>query len=236
MGSDRAALARVPGLRFARLLGTGRGSDLSLGADLRRWARFAVWEDEAAFRAFEDGAWRTRERRLASESCTLLLSPLRWRGTWGGRDPFGTPSFADPPPGPLAVLTRGTIKPRLARAFWASVPSSQAGLHDHAGLVASLGVGEAPLLYQATFSVWRDAQSVRDFAYKRGGHREVIAKTRELGWYAEEMFARFAVRSVDGTLDGRDLAPLCYNPGPGRNAVAREQREESPGTTGRDAS
>lgn len=236
MGSDRAALARVSGLRFVRLLGTGRGSDLSLGADLRRWARFAVWEDEAAFHAFEATEWRARERRGASETCTLLLRPLRWRGTWSGRNPFGTPPFADAHDGPLAVLTRGTIKPRLARAFWASVPSSQAGLHDQPGLVASLGVGEAPLLYQATFSVWRDAASVRDFAYKQGGHREAITRTRELGWYAEEMFARFAVSDVVGTLNGRDLAFLCYNSGPGRNAVAREQREESPGTTGQDAS
>jgi hypothetical protein len=32
---------------------------------------------------------------------------------------------------------------------------------------------------------------------------EAIRRTAEVGWYAEELFARFAVLSVEGTFDGR---------------------------------
>ena len=206
MGGDRAHLRGVPGLRFARLLGTGRGSDLTLGADLTRWARFAVWESGAALELFERSPWRRRELGRIAESYTAVLRPLRWHGRWGGEEPFGTASFDAAPAysGPLAVLTRATIRPRFLRAFWAAVPASQVGLARNPDLLASIGVGEAPLVMQATFSLWRSAAAVRAYAYRGGGHRAAIGQTRELGWYGEELFARFAPLDSWGSWDGRD--------------------------------
>ncbi len=68
MGLDRSVLASTPGVRFWRLLGTGRGSDLTLGADFSRWARFVVWSSREAFEAFEASGWRAREEASAAES------------------------------------------------------------------------------------------------------------------------------------------------------------------------
>lgn len=205
MGTDHLHLRGVPGLTFYRLLGTGRGADLTLGADLRRWARLAVWSSRAALERFEASPWRRWEARLVDESYTLVLRPVRWHGRWGGVEPFGPAAAGgEDTGGPLAVLTRATLRPARLTAFWGAVPTSQQGLHGRPGLLASLGLGEFPLLHQATFSLWRDAASMRAYAYGQAGHREVIARTRREGWYREELFARFAILAAGGSWDGRD--------------------------------
>ena len=47
-------------------------------------------------------------------------------------------------------------------------------------------------------SVWRSAADVVRFAYRRPVHAAVVARTAEVGWYAEELFARFRVLCIDG--------------------------------------
>jgi hypothetical protein len=66
-----------------------------------------------------------------------------------------------------------------------------------------VGIGEAPVGLQGTFSLWEDAAALVDFAHRRGPHRDVIARTAAEGWYAEELFARFRVLAVEGTFAGR---------------------------------
>ena len=48
---------------------------------------------------------------------------------------------------------------------------------------------------QGTFSIWKNEASINDFAFKEAAHALVIRKTHEIGWYSEELFARFEVIS-----------------------------------------
>ncbi|MGW5673298.1 monooxygenase, partial [Micromonospora sp. NPDC003776] len=90
------------------------------------------------------------------------------------------------------------LRPRRAATFWRAVPPVAAALHAAPGLLARFGVGEAPLGWQGTVSVWRDPADLVAFAYRHPEHRAAITRTPTEGWYAEELFARFAVRDVVG--------------------------------------
>ena len=57
---------------------------------------------------------------------------------------------------------------------------------------------------QGTFSLWRDNAALTRYAYSGPAHLEAIRRTGEVGWYAEELFARFEVLGTRGTVAGRD--------------------------------
>ncbi|WP_239513601.1 spheroidene monooxygenase [Streptosporangium sp. 'caverna'] len=208
MAFDRPVLRSTPGLSFWRLLGSGRGTSMSLGADLRRWALFAVWREERALEEFlKSSPVAARWRREARESWQVRLTPLTSRGRWGGVEPFGPGIGGTPGPdpgGPVAVLTRASIRPSRLVPFYRSVPGVDRLLREQDGCLASVGVGEWPLARQATFSLWRDAGAVRDFAYRGHAHRGVVGRTRAENWYSEELFARFVPYGSEGTWNGAD--------------------------------
>ena len=204
MATDRPALRGTPGLRFAKLLGTGTGRTFTVrDADPRRWGLLAVWDDEAAAAAFEGSPVIRRWQRLADEQWSARLRPLAARGHWAGREPFGRPRPARWE-GPVAAVTRARLVARKAVRFWSAVPPVSADLHESPGLRFALGIGEAPVGLQDTFSVWDSAAALNAFAYDRAPHAAVIRRTEQERWYAEELFARLALISAEGTVTGRD--------------------------------
>ena len=209
MGLDRRHLARTSGLLFWKLLGTGSGTTFTLrDGDPRRWGLLAVWARPEALADFERASptavgWG----RIAAERWRAELVCLRSRGTWAGQTPF-VPEPTAAATGPVAAITRARLRPARMRSFWSAVPPVAVDAAGAPGLCYSVGIGEAPIGLQGTFSLWSSAQALSDFAYRGAAHRAVIARTEPERWYAEELFARFTVQSAEGTIAGRD--PLAH--------------------------
>lgn len=204
MGLSRPRVAGAGGLRFWKLVGSGRGAGFSLNPNWSRYGLVAAWESPDAAAEFLDRSRFIEDVRAhADEVWTVRLRPVSAHGAWSGTNPF-LPLSPKQTGGPVAVLTRATIRWRRLASFWSAVPSSSRAIEGAGGLVASIGIGEAPFVRQATFSVWRSQTEMQAFAYSSPAHRDVIRRTRDERWYAEELFARFAPVASEGTWDGRD--------------------------------
>jgi hypothetical protein len=203
MGFATPSLQRTPGLQFWKLLGTGHGSGFSLRPNWSRYGLLAVWEnDEAARKFFAESDLMVRYRDHADEIWTVHLLALQARGAWSGVNPFLTAAERKTE-GPVAVLTRATIHWRRLRAFWREVPATSRALAQAEGRIASIGIGEAPFVRQATFSLWRNAADMQAFAYRTAEHQKAMRRTRAEKRYGE-LFARFIPVYSEGNWNGRD--------------------------------
>lgn len=203
LGLDRPRLGRVEGLVFWRLLGTGNGSNTGPGADSRRTALFAVWENEADLDRFLSDHRIAQRWERAEEQWSVRLRRLGGHGMWRGVDPLDGMEVGDRT-GRVAIITRADVRRAAWRAFGAAGKEVDAELHSAAGLIDVVGIGEAPVGRLATFSLWESMDAARAYAYSMPRHRQVIDETRAGDWYAEEMFARFEPYGSSGTWAGRD--------------------------------
>jgi heme-degrading monooxygenase HmoA len=206
MGTSPGTLQKVAGLQFFQLLGSGAANGFGFLPNFDRYGFMAVWADEAAAQAFFEShpLWAKYQAR-SRETWTAELAPLRSHGLWNKVNPFDykaeLPTLLDEA-GPVAVLTRASIRLTKAPRFWRYVEPTSRVLATTPGVQLAIGLGELPLVRQATFSVWESVAAMQQYAYRDAGHREVIQLTRRENWYSEELFARFRVLRSTGTVDG----------------------------------
>ena len=208
MGAARFVLPRLDGLQFWKLCGSGTGEGFTPRPNWGTWAILCAWDSrdlaEAGLARKPFTSWRAK----ADESCTLFLEPYAARGQWAGVAPFA-PEGPGPEDGPIAAMTRATVKPAHALRFWGRVPDISARVGSDPNVIFKIGIGEVPLLHQVTFSVWPDADAMAAFA-RRGAHAAAIQAVRDQGWFNEELYARFRVSGTQGIWQGRaPLAPIA---------------------------
>ena len=196
------ALRGVRGLRFSRQLGSGYEGGFGVRPSGTRQGLFLAFDDESAADAFARSPLADAYRRHAREICLVKLAPYSARGSWGGTTL--TPGAVAPSSGPVAALTRASIRPLKAARFWTHAPKSQLQLESAQGCRLAVGLGEAPLFRQATFSLWDSLEAMNAYA-RTGAHQEAIRQSMGGDFFSESMFVRFVPLSVQGTWKGRTL-------------------------------
>jgi hypothetical protein len=179
------------GAAWAALGGDTARIDLTPLSSRGRWSGTTPFGDRIPRRTAPAGPARGR----APAETPLAETPS------AGPAPVGTPAagpaYGDQA-GAVLALTRARLRPSRVLTFWRAVPPVARELAAAPGLLARFGVGEAPIGWQGTVSLWRGAADLTRFAYRQPEHRAVIARTPLARWYAEELFARFAVRDISG--------------------------------------
>ena len=200
-------LIQVPGLCFAKVLGSGQGGGFGVVPSRSHQGLFLSFDGETAARDFvAHSPVLQRYRARAQECCVAVLRASSSRGSWSGRhlEVSAQPLTAGTASGPLAALTRASIKPLRARAFWRLSPAAETALAQAPGCRLAVGLGEMPLLRQATFSLWNSVAAMDAYA-RSGAHQAAIRASYGGAHFSEAMFVRFVPLLVQGTWQGQSL-------------------------------
>jgi hypothetical protein len=197
----RLLLRGVNGLLLAKALGTGHEGGFGLRPSGSRQGLFALFDSEAAADEFlGDSPVVAGYAQRSDEFLLIKLRATSSRGSWSGQHIVTTAlGTAD---GPVASLTRASIKPWRAARFWRHSPPSEQALQQADGCQLAVGLGEAPVLRQATFSVW-DSQAAMDAYARSGAHLQAIRAAAAGGFFSESMFVRFVPLLMQGRWRGR---------------------------------
>ena len=197
----RFPLRHVAGLRFSKLLGSGHEGGFGLKPSASRQGLFLLFDDTARADAFlQHGPLMAAYRARAQEFFYCKLIACSCKGSWAG---VSLPVEAAPPEqGPIAALTRASIRPSKALAFWRNSPAAELSLASAQGCRIAVGLGEAPFFRQATFSIWDSVHDMNRYA-RSGAHLQAIQAASQQGHFAESMFARFVPVAAQGVWKGK---------------------------------
>ena len=159
MGRSPILQKKINGLTFFKPLGTGSGNGFSIKPDFSTFGFLAVFKSEELAKEFL-GTDVVKEYTQTTVSYShVLMRTVKSHGEWSKLKPFESSVEYDKTK-PLAVITRATIKPKLAYQFWKNVPAVSKSMDKYDELIFSKGIGEFPLLMQATFSLWSSAEAM----------------------------------------------------------------------------
>ena len=198
----RLAMRSVPGLVMSKVMGSGDGGGFGLKPSSSRQALFCLFTDETSADAFLKSSTARAYEQRSQEFCSAKLRAYSCKGAWSGQTIAVTADAPDSGCGPIATLTRASIRPMSALRFWRMQPASEVSLNAASGCLLATGVGEAPFFRQATFSLWASTAAMDAYA-RTGAHLAAIRAAHDGAFFSESMFARFIPLSLAGRWRGR---------------------------------
>jgi len=197
-------LQGVPGLLFSKVLGSGYEGGFGLRPSPSRQGLFGLFESLPTAQEFiQNSTVLQAYQERSSEFYCALLKTWSCRGSWDGQSL--DVCTAQPIKGPVAALTRSSIRLGKAPEFWRHAPPSQTALSNAKGCQLAVGLGEAPFVRQATFSIWDSVSDMNAYA-RSGAHLEAIQAAVQNDYFSESMFARFVPLQVQGQWQGKVYA------------------------------
>lgn len=200
MGRPPLAGENIEGLHFWKVLGSGAGNGFSIWPDFSTFGLLTVFSNKENAEHFLQSNALLQYQNTAKTFSHVFMRNIKSHGVWSGKKPFESQENQNSASQQIAVITRATIKPKLAYQFWKNTPKVAQSMNNFPGLIYSKGIGEWPILMQATFSLWENKESMMAYAYQNKHHAEMVKKTQELQWYSEELFARFEPLEIRGSL------------------------------------
>lgn len=210
----------VPGLTMVKVMGSGHGGGFSLRPSATHQGLICTFSHLDLALKFLDSPAVQAYRSRARECWTGVLSVQSARGHWdkqawqaSSAQALGMSSTQAEPglgldglphSGPFAVLTRASIVPTKAMAFWRYAPAAQADLGQAPGCLLAMGLGEAPLVRQCTFSLWQDTAAMLQYA-RQGAHQVASAAAYKHQFFSESLFVRMQVLQMAGVWQGRSF-------------------------------
>lgn len=201
---NRFSTDKPNGLILLKHLGSGKNAGFSVSPSGTHQGLFSLFDSlENANKFIHESPLLKWYRNHANELFTVKLRAYSVKGKWSGHQL--SESIAPPSSGPIASLTRASIKPLKVVSFWTKAPPAEVDLLHTNGCLISAGVGEAPILRQATFTIW-ESQAAMDAYARSGAHLAAIKAAIQGQYFSESMFVRFQPFDALGSWKGRTLA------------------------------
>ncbi|WP_310615534.1 hypothetical protein [Limnohabitans sp.] len=210
MVAGGAPYKQVPGLTTVKVMGSGHGGGFSLRPSPSHQGLICTFTHLDLALQFLDSPAVQAYRSRARECWTGVMAVQSARGHWD-KQAWQTSSAQalgqhkgsdDSQSAPFAVLTRASIVPSKAMAFWRYAPAAQADLSLAPGCLLAMGLGEAPLVRQCTFSLWRDTGAMVQYA-QQGAHQVASAAAYKHQFFSESLFVRMQVLQMAGVWQGQ---------------------------------
>ncbi len=234
------SLGPQPGMLFCKLMGSGAEGGFGLKPSVSHQGLLALFGNDGQAQAFSASPVLQDYQARSEHTWVGRLSITSARGAWDGhawRPTSGEslghasdPPAATPPPaatGPVAALTRASIRPSRALPFWRQAPATQAQMAGVDGCLLAVGLGEAPLLRQCTFSLWSDLEAMRAYA-GQGAHRQAVEQVHAHDLFSESLFLRMHLLAQSGHWPSAAWAPSVNRTTPARPGPQGAARRADP--------